>query len=96
MEVELGIINFLLRDEINRKIISLLSTQGSIKNSEIFKFIDEKREKVNYRIKNLISYDLICLKEDPSKEVYLNPEKIDDVVNILNNIKISLYKIKLN
>jgi predicted transcriptional regulator len=89
MEVELGIIYFLLRDKINRKIIDLLATQNSIKNSEIFKFIDEKREKVNYRLKNLIDYDLICFKEDPSKEVYLNPDKQEDVINILNNTKIS-------
>jgi predicted transcriptional regulator len=96
MEVELGIINFLLRDEINRKIVGLLSNHSSIKNSEIFKFLDEKREKVNYRLKNLINYDLICLKEDPSKEVYLNPDKQEDVINILNQIKINLYRINLN
>ena len=89
MEVELGIIYFLLRDKTNRKIVDLLTTQNSIKNSEIFKLIDEKREKVNYRLKNLIDYDLICFKEDPSKEVYLNPDKQEDVINILNNTKIS-------
>jgi predicted transcriptional regulator len=89
MEVELGMINFLLRDKINRKIVGLLTTQNSIINSEIFKLIDEKREKVNYRLKNLIDYDLICFKEDPSKEVYINPDKQEDVINILNNIKIS-------
>ncbi|TKJ26774.1 MAG: hypothetical protein CEE42_04145 [Promethearchaeota archaeon Loki_b31] len=92
MEVELGIIYFLLRDKINRKILDLLTTQNSIKNSEVFKSIDEKREKVNYRLNNLIDYDLICFKEDPSKEVYLNPDKQEDAINILNNIKISLYK----
>ena len=32
MEIELGIINFLLRDKINRKIVDLLKTQSSIKN----------------------------------------------------------------
>jgi predicted transcriptional regulator len=89
MKVELGIIYFLLRDKINRKIVDLLATQNSIKNSEIFKLIEEKREKVNYRLKNLIDYDLICFKEDPSKEVYLNPDKQEDVINILNNVKIS-------
>ncbi len=90
MEVELGIISFLLRDEINRKIIDLLTTQNSIKNSEIFKLIDEKRELVNYRLKSLIKYDLICSREDLSKEVYLNPHKQEDIINILNNTKISL------
>jgi len=89
MEVEIGLINFLLRDKINRKIVGLLATQSSIKNSEIFKLIDEKREKVNYRLKNLIGYDLIWFKEDPSTEVYLNPDKQEDVINVLNNIKIS-------
>jgi len=89
MEVELGTINFLLRDKINRKIVGLLKTQSSIKSSEVFKFIDEKREQVNYRLKNLVNYNLICLKEDSSKEVYLNPDKQEDVINVLNNIKIS-------
>jgi len=89
MEVELGIITFLLRDKINRKILDLLTTQSSIKNSEIFKLIDEKREKVNYRLKNLINYDLIYYKEDPSKKVYLNPDRQEDVIDILNSFKIS-------
>ena len=51
MEVELGIINFLLRDEINRKIVNLLTKQISIKRSEIFKLINENQEKVNCRLK---------------------------------------------
>lgn len=89
MEIELGIINFLLRDKINRKIVDLLKTQSSIKNSEVFKYINEKREQVNYRLKNLIDYNLLCFKEDLSKEVYLNPDKQEDVINILNNIKIN-------
>ena len=87
MEVGLGIINFLLRDEINRKILDLLITQNSIKNSEIIKMIDENRGKVNYRLKNLSDYNLICSKEDPSKEVYLNPDKKENVINILNRLK---------
>ena len=89
MEIELGIINFLLRDKINRKIVDILTTQNSIKNSEIFKYVDEKREQVNYRLKNLIGYNILCFKEDPSKEVYLNPDKQEDVINILNKFKIS-------
>ncbi len=92
MEADLGMIYFLLRDKINRKIVDLLTIQNSIKNSEIFKLIDEKREKVNYRLKNLIDYDLISYKEESSKEVYLNPIKQEDVINTLNNIKISRYK----
>ena len=87
MEVKLGIINFLLMDEINRKIVDLLTIQNSIKNSDIFKILDENRGKVNYRLKNLINYDLICVKEDPSKEVYLNPDKQEDIINILNKFK---------
>jgi predicted transcriptional regulator len=90
MEVELGIINFLLKDEINRKIINLLTKQDSIKSSEIFKLIDENRGKVNYRLNNLNDYELICFKEDSSKEVYLNPDKKEDVNRILNIFKISL------
>ena len=89
MEVELGIIYFLLKDKINRKIVDLLSTQNSIKNSELYKLIDENRGKVNYRLKNLSYYGLIYFKEDSSKEVYLNSDKQEDVINILNKFKIS-------
>ncbi|MBY9002388.1 MAG: hypothetical protein KGD73_00300 [Candidatus Lokiarchaeota archaeon] len=90
IEAELGIINFLLRDKINRKIIDLLLTQNSIKSTEIFKKLDENRGKVNYRLKNLIDYDIIYSEEDPSKEVYLNPDKKEDVCNILNKFKNNL------
>ena len=72
MEVELGIIYFLLKD-----------------NSELYKLIDENRGKVNYRLKNLSYYGLIYFKEDSSKEVYLNSDKQEDVINILNKFKIS-------
>ncbi len=92
LEANLGIINFLLRDRINRKIVDLLTMQSSIKKSEIFKLIDEKREIVSYRLKNLVDYNLICCEDDTNKNVYINPDKQEDIFNILNNVKMSLNK----
>ncbi len=90
MDTELGIINFLLQDKINRKIVGLLIEKKSVKNYEVFKKIDEDRGKVNYRIKNLINYEIICYNKDSDKETYVNPDKQEKVINILNQFKKSV------
>lgn len=87
MEDELGIITFLLQDMINRKIVALLAAQTSIKNNEISKKIKEDRGKVNYRLKNLINYEILCYIEDSEKEIYVNPEKLEEVIKILDQFK---------
>jgi predicted transcriptional regulator len=89
MEVELGKTTFLMRDKINRKILDLLTAQNSVRINEIFKKIDEDRGKVNYRIKNLINYEILCFKEDSDKEVYINPDKLENINDILNQFKIN-------
>lgn len=88
---EIGIMSFLLKDNINRKIIALLLDKKSIKNSEIFKIVDEKKELVNLRINNLIIYNLIQFKND-SSEVSVIQNKKEIIKNILENLTKSLYK----
>ncbi len=95
MEIEFGIITFLLRDRINLKIIEFIATHKSIKKSEIYKLIDEKRDLVNYRITNLINYDLIYFENENTKELCINPTKQSDIFDIINIFRKKLNKTEL-
>ena len=61
-----------------------------MKNNEIFKKIDEDRGKVNYRIKNLIKYEVLCYNKDSDKETYVKPDKQEKIISILNQFKKSV------
>ena len=83
---EIGIFFFLLRDDLNKKIIDLLIKQDTIKRSEVHKHLNEKREKIYYRINVLIDYEIISLIEGHNIELCLNPKKKGHIIDILNNI----------
>lgn len=78
---------FLLRDRINNKLLHLLVENNTIVKSEIYKKIDEKREDVYYRIKNLMGYEIVILSEDSDKEVCINPKKKEIITKILKKSK---------
>ncbi len=86
MDEELGKINFLQKDKINRKILNTLIEKESIKQSEIYKQINEKRENVYYRINNLIEHKLIIVKEEFDNFVYLNPNQKNKIIQISKRI----------
>ncbi|NVM37135.1 MAG: hypothetical protein HWN81_16170 [Candidatus Lokiarchaeota archaeon] len=86
MDEELGTINFLLKDKINRKILNILIEQESIKESDVYKLINEKRENVYYRINNLIEHNLIIVKEEFDNFVYLNPNQKNKIIQISKRI----------
>lgn len=88
MDDETGKLFFLLRDKINNKLLNLLVEQQSIIKSEIYKTINEKREDVYYRLKNLIDYGLISLGKESDKEILLNPNKKEFVLEIIKKLKI--------
>ncbi len=88
-----GEIFFLLRDKINNKILDLLTEQDLIIKSEIYKSINEKRENVYYRIKNLIDHNIISLNEESDKEIFLNSNRRDIILEILKKIKINNVKL---
>lgn len=71
---ESGIIYFLLRDELNFRIVQLLLKKKELKRSDIYKKLAESRELVYYHLNNLIDDKLIKIKED--KYVYINPKKV--------------------
>ena len=83
-ESDMGIIIFIMQDDINKKILLLLKDQGLIKKSDVYKEINEKRENVYYRINNLIENDVINTKEKENL-IFINPKKIDIISIILHN-----------
>lgn len=87
MDQELGIFYFLLHGKINKKIIDLLIERESVKKSEIYKEINEKRENVYYRIKNLIEHNLLIVKKELDNKVFIYPSKREIVKQILKKLE---------
>ncbi|MBA7640475.1 hypothetical protein ES703_48141 [subsurface metagenome] len=81
---EIGIIRFLLSDEINMKIVKLLFEHESVKKSDTYKLLTEKRELVYYRITNLIEQNIIYSEEE-GKKLRLNPNIKNIIDEILKN-----------
>jgi len=81
---EMGIIHFLLSDEINKKIVKLLFEHDTVKKSDTYKLLNEKRELVYYRINNLIEQNIIYSEED-GKKLRLNPHNKEIIDQILKN-----------
>jgi predicted transcriptional regulator len=96
IDSDLCILIFLLKDEINKKIILLLLNNDSVKRSDAFKYIDEGREVVYYRLKNLLDLKILSEVEAESKEIELNPmqkKNIHQILNILDDLKLSNKKL---
>ncbi len=91
-----GRILFILRDRINRKIIHLLIENKTFIKSDIYKKIEEKRENVYYRIKNLLEHDLITYCEPSDKVLCINKNVKEVIEEILKILKISIEKNKSN
>lgn len=64
IEDQLGIIYFLLKDEINLSILKLLSEKGKLQKSNLYGTLEEEREKVYYHIRTLQDYGIIMVKAD--------------------------------
>jgi predicted transcriptional regulator len=79
---EIGLLYFVLRDEIYLKIIQLLISNAKLKKSEVHKLINEKRETIYYRINNLIEFNIIESSGD-NNSLILNPSKKDDIILII-------------
>ncbi len=88
MDEDEGKLFFLLRDKINNKILHLLTEQDLTIKSEIYKAINEKREDVYYRVKNLMDHHVISLIEESDKEISLNSNIKEILLEILKKTKI--------
>ena len=82
-----GLVNFILRDEINYKIIAKLLETNMVKVADIYKELGEKRELVYYRVKNLIDFEILIYKDTSNKSVKLNPKIIELIKRIMRNRK---------
>ncbi|MFW9880327.1 MAG: hypothetical protein ACFFG0_45210 [Candidatus Thorarchaeota archaeon] len=71
MDEETGRVLFILRDQINYKLIRLLCEKEFIIKSEVYKELNEKREDVYYRVNNLLEYNIIT--ESSEKNIQINP-----------------------
>ena len=92
MDEEMGRYYFLLRDSINRKIITYLSDKESAEQVDVYQNIGESKGSVIYHIKTLVEYNLVKtqkLEQSRSKLVLIDPEKKRVLLKISSNIKAS-------
>jgi predicted transcriptional regulator len=87
IEDQLGIIYFLLKDEINLSILKLLSEKSNLQKSNLYETLEEEREKVYYHIKTLQDYGIIMVKADILSIV---PEIENTIKFIFKNMHIQL------
>ena len=80
-----GIFHFILRDEINLKIIKKVYELKSIRGAEIYKEIHEKRELVYYRVKNLIDLELLAIEGENNENIIINPKVYKLITKNLTN-----------
>jgi len=80
---EEGLMTFFLQDSLNQKILKLLHTQGPLKRTDLYEAVDAPREKIHYRVKVLLETNLISALGESEKEVYINPEKVTQLTEIL-------------
>ena len=90
---EIGLLHFVLRDEIYLKIIQLLINNEKLKRSEVHKLVNEKRETVYYRINNLIEFNIIKLSGD-NNSLVLNSRKKEDIISIIKTLSQNKPQIK--
>ncbi len=83
VDEQIGIIYFLLRDEINFKILKFLSERGYIRKTLVYEEIDEPREKLYYRLTTLIDNQVLMSENE---EVCIVPELELLVKGVFNNL----------
>ncbi|MFX1275602.1 MAG: hypothetical protein ACFFBP_00325 [Promethearchaeota archaeon] len=91
MSDEEGMLYFILSDDLNRIIVKLILERKEIKRSDIYKELSIEREKIYYRIKNLIGYGVISPSPENKKRLFIKLSKralINEVItNILNDLQ---------
>ncbi|MFX1500164.1 MAG: hypothetical protein ACFFDH_04270 [Promethearchaeota archaeon] len=74
IEDQLGIIYFLVRDEMNFKILKLLVKNEYMQKSSLYEELKEDREKVYYHLNLLKDNDIIMTKERKEDLICIVPE----------------------
>ena len=82
---EIGILSFLLNDQLNNKIINLLVSKDSSEKNQIYKILNQKRENVNYHLNLLINNNIIEYNE--SNKLILKKDLRRKTIKILREMK---------
>ena len=82
---EKGILYFILRDNLNRRIVEFLLDHETVSKADIYKYLNVKREKMYYRIKNLINLELLSIIAEDKKTLSLNESKKDLLIEVINS-----------
>ncbi len=82
---ESGVVYFLIKDSLNKKIINLLISNGSLKRNEIYKLLQEKRENVYYHLNVLIENKIINLNEN--NEIIIKSNLKKKILKMFSNKK---------
>ncbi|MFX1585973.1 MAG: hypothetical protein ACFFDL_15605 [Promethearchaeota archaeon] len=85
IEDQLGIIYFLLRDELNRNILRLLAKNGRMQKSSLYEDLKGDREKLYYHLNVLKDNDIIMTKEGEEDLFYIVPELEQLIKNVFKN-----------
>ena len=81
-----GILYFIMRDNLNRRIVKFLLEHESVNKADIYKYLNIKREKMYYRIKNLIKSEIISYIAEDEKNLSINLSKKDLIMEVVDNI----------
>ena len=83
---EEGILYFIMRDNLNRRIVKFLLKHELVNKADIYKYLNIKREKTYYRIKNLIKLGIISPIAEDEKTISINLSKKDLIMEVVNDI----------
>ncbi|NHI94352.1 MAG: hypothetical protein EAX96_17805 [Candidatus Lokiarchaeota archaeon] len=76
VDEEVAVNLFLLKNDLNKNIITLLIKHEKIKKSEVHRHLNENREKIYYHLNKLMEYNIINSNQADNKNIFINPEKI--------------------
>ncbi|MFX1257865.1 MAG: ArsR family transcriptional regulator [Promethearchaeota archaeon] len=86
---------FLLRDNLNRKIFNLLREKNTMKQAKIPKILGKTKGTVYYHLKIMIEEEILCSEEiNGTLYIKLNPDKIDILTRIRNDLEGKLLKLR--
>ncbi len=83
---EVAIEYFLLRNELNRKILNIIIKEGTVSISVLLKSLGWSRDKVKYRINLLVSENILALQEGNNQVVCMNSERRDEILELFNKV----------
>ncbi len=87
LDSDMAICIFLLHDPLNRQIVQHVLENTTLRTTDIYKTLSEAREKIYYRLTNLISLGLLSTSEDQADAIQITPRKKPLLHEILTKFK---------